>query len=114
MNLAGPVGTPRVDADAAFCVGEGRDEHQLLWRLDFAVDKAAPHVRPVGRGHAIKEQAARAQVDLAGMDLEAGGTPPLLEPIGLGPRLPYLVAGRIEYAARLEGLHRSTDTLKPP
>src|SRR3954463_15141007 len=114
MNLAGPVGTPWVDGDAAFCVREGRDEDELLRRFDFAVDEATPHVRAVGRCHAIKKHAARTQVELACMNLEASRTPPLLEPIGLGPRLPYLVSRRVKYAADLERLHRSTDTLKPP
>src|SRR5207302_11265799 len=99
---------------AALRVREGDDADQPFRRLDLAIGELAPHVAAVGRRHAVVEDAAGTQIDLAGVHLEAFRPPPLLQALGLGPRLPHALARRVEDARDLEGLHRSTITLNPP
>src|SRR5882762_5785717 len=99
---------------AALRIRKRDDEDQPLPHLDLAIGELAPHVLAIGRCHPVEEDAAGTQVDLAGVHLEALRPPPLLQALGLGPGLPYLVARRSEHARDLEGFHRSTRTLNPP
>jgi hypothetical protein len=48
--------------------------------------------------HTVEKDASRAQIDLADWTCEAFGTPPAHHALGLGPRLEYQVARRIEDA----------------
>lgn len=97
-RLQRPAHMPWMARHAALRIRERHDEDQPLRSLDLAVDEPAPPVAAVGRRHAVVEDAAGAQVDLAGVHLEACWPPPLLQALGFGPRLPHPVARRIKDA----------------
>ena len=100
---------------AALRVGERDDATPASPALDdLAVDELAPHLGAVGRAHAVVHRCRRPQVDLAGVDAEALRPPPLLQRARPRSRPARPVARRVEDAADLERLHRSTTTLKPP
>src|SRR3977135_3046025 len=72
--------------------------NEALGGDDFAIDEFPPHHFAVRGLHAVVEDAARAEIDLARQHLESLGSPPVLQVLALGERFPHETAWRIEDA----------------